>query len=56
MNLKTRFPKTMRWLEIIIRRFKQANVTNNAFIKRLNPSWFPFCRVEVVEVFQSGSL
>ncbi|CAJ1227004.1 YihY/virulence factor BrkB family protein [Lactiplantibacillus xiangfangensis] len=32
MNLKTRFPKTMRWLEIIIRRFKQANVTNNAII------------------------
>lgn len=32
MDLKTRFPKTTKWLAIIIRRFKQANVTNNAIV------------------------
>ncbi|RRK09270.1 YihY/virulence factor BrkB family protein [Lactiplantibacillus garii] len=32
MNLKTRFPKTMKWVEIIVRRFNQANVTNNAIV------------------------
>ena len=32
MNLKTRYPKIMKSLEIIIRRYGQANVSNNAIV------------------------
>lgn len=32
MNLKNRFPKTNKWLAIIIRRYSQANVSNNAIV------------------------
>lgn len=32
MNLKERFPKTAKWVGILIRRFTQANVTNNAIV------------------------
>ncbi|EIW14399.1 ribonuclease BN family protein [Lactiplantibacillus pentosus KCA1] len=32
MNLKARYPKIMKSLEIIIRRYNQANVSNNAIV------------------------
>ncbi|WP_137625006.1 YihY/virulence factor BrkB family protein [Lactiplantibacillus pingfangensis] len=32
MKLKERYPKTAKWLEIIIRRYNQANVSNNAIV------------------------
>ncbi|MFB9769777.1 YihY/virulence factor BrkB family protein [Lactiplantibacillus modestisalitolerans] len=32
MSLKTRFPKTTKWIEIMIRRYNQANVSNNAIV------------------------
>ncbi|AVK62233.1 YihY/virulence factor BrkB family protein [Lactobacillus sp. CBA3605] len=32
MSLKTRYPKTAKWIEIIVRRYNQANVSNNAII------------------------
>jgi len=32
MKLKERYPKTFKWLEIIIRRYNQANVSNNAIV------------------------
>lgn len=32
MKLKERYPKIFKWLEIIIRRYNQANVSNNAIV------------------------
>lgn len=32
MKLKERYPKTAKWIEIIIRRYNQANVSNNAIV------------------------
>lgn len=32
MNLKARYPKITKSLEIIIRRYGQANVSNNAIV------------------------
>lgn len=32
MNFKTEHPKTTRWIEILLRRYKQANVSNNAIV------------------------
>jgi len=32
MKLKARYPKTVKWVEIIIRRYQQANVSNNAIV------------------------
>lgn len=32
MDLKKRYPKTAKWLAIIIRRYNQANVSNNAIV------------------------
>ncbi|MFC6179770.1 YihY/virulence factor BrkB family protein [Lactiplantibacillus daowaiensis] len=32
LKLKERYPKTMQWIEILIRRFNQANVSNNAIV------------------------
>ncbi|BDZ30479.1 YihY/virulence factor BrkB family protein [Lactiplantibacillus sp. WILCCON 0030] len=32
MKLKERYPKTAKWIEIVIRRYNQANVSNNSII------------------------
>ena len=32
MKLKERYPKTAKWIEIIIRRYNQANVSNNSIV------------------------
>lgn len=32
MNFKTKYPKVTKWIEIILRRYKQANVSNNAIV------------------------
>lgn len=32
MKLKERYPKTTKWIEIVIRRYNQANVSNNSIV------------------------